>query len=585
MDIFSVLSLLGGLALFLYGMHVMGTSLEKQSGSKFKMILERLTASPIKSVLLGIVVTAAIQSSSATTVMVVGFVNSGIMKLGQAIGIIMGANVGTTVTSWLLSLAGIQGDSFLINMLKPTSFSPILAIIGIIMIMLCKSVKKKDIGTVLISFAVLMYGMNMMSDAVKPLANIPEFGELLMLFSNPILGVLAGALMTAIVQSSSASVGILQALSVTGTVTVSSAIPIIMGQNIGTCVTAMISSVGANKNARRAALVHLYFNIIGTTVFLTLYVVLNSLIKFSFIDDVINGAGIALIHTIFNLLCMFLLFPFAKQIEKLAILTIKDDSQEEEFELLDERILATPSVAITQCRNLTNDMANEARSALLVAVELTKNYKEEDVKKVLKSEEKIDRYEDKLGTYLVKISGNSLSLQDSHEVSKLLHSIGDFERIGDHAVNILETAQELYEKKIAFSENALSELDVVVSALHEIIDLAVASFENNDVVFANKVEPLEQVVDNLKNELKRRHVERLRRGDCTIELGFIFSDLLNNYERIADHCSNIAVCIIQVNRDMFDTHEYLQLLKQSDDKSFKAQYEEFSVKYTLPQNI
>lgn len=582
MDVFMVLSLLGGLALFLYGMNVMGTSLEKQSGGKFKAVLERLTASPGRSVLLGCLVTAAIQSSSATTVMVVGFVNSGIMKLNQAIGIIMGANIGTTVTAWLLSLAGIEGDSFLIQMLKPTSFSPLLAIIGIVLIMVCKSVKKKDVGTVLISFAILMFGMKMMSDAVAPLADIPEFGEVFTWFSNPLLGVLAGALLTAIVQSSSASVGILQALSITGTITYSAAIPIIMGQNIGTCVTALISSVGANKNARRAALVHLYFNLIGTTVFLALYVIVNYFVQFSFADDPVNVASIAVIHTIFNICCTAVLLPFTKQLEKLAIMTIKEDSKKETFQLLDERILAAPSVAVTQCRNLTNDMAKEAKYALQAAIRLTKEYNAEGAQKVLEAEEKIDRYEDKLGTYLVKISGNSLSLQDSHEVSKLLHSIGDFERIGDHSVNILETAQELYEKNIAFSEQALRELDVVALALDEILDLAVSAFVDNDLILAGSVEPLEQVVDDLKMELKRRHVERLRKGECTIELGFIFSDLLNNYERIADHCSNIAVCLIQVNRDSFDTHEYLQLLKQSEDRDFHILYENFAKKYRLP---
>ena len=583
MDIFSILTLFGGLALFLYGMNVMGTGLERVSGGKLESILERLTSTPIKGVLLGAGVTAIIQSSSATTVMVVGFVNSGIMKLNQVIGIIMGANLGTTATAWILSLTGLEGDSFLVQIFKPTSFTPILAVIGVVLFMFSKSSRKKEIGTILLGFAVLMFGMDAMSGAVKPLADVPEFTNILVMFSNPVLGVLTGAVLTAIIQSSSASVGILQALSSTGKITFGAAVPIIMGQNIGTCVTALISSIGASKNARRAAMIHLYFNIIGTVLFMAIFYTCKAVLDFSFLDGTVNAAGIAMVHTVFNLVATSCLLPFTKGLEKLAYLTIREGGKkQDEFQLLDERFLATPSFAIEQCKNLTIEMANLSRDNLFLAIELTKNYRNGGLTEVNQNEEKIDMYEDKLGTYLVKLSAKSLSMQDSKQISKLLHTIGDFERISDHAVNIAKTAKEINSKKISFSDQARSELDVLSAAIHEILAITIQSFDEDDLSLAAHVEPLEQVIDILKNALKTRHVQRLQEGECTIELGFIFSDLLTNYERVADHCSNIAVCLIQVSAESFDTHEYLNEIKSSKESEFTDLFAGYKEKYVLP---
>ena len=587
MDIFNVLALFGGLALFLYGMSLMGDGLEQQAGGKLKTILESLTASPVKGFLMGIGVTAVIQSSSATTVMVVGFVNSGVMALRQAIGIIMGANVGTTVTAWILSLTGIQGDSLIVNLLKPSSFSPILALIGIVLYMFTKSSKKKNVGTIFLGFAILMFGMETMTSAVSPLADVPEFTRILTLFSNPIAGVLVGALLTGIIQSSSASVGILQALSMTGSITYAAAIPIIMGQNIGTCVTALLSSIGTNKNARRTAIVHLYFNIIGTIVFLTLFYIINAIVDFSFINDAATPAGIAIVHTAFNLVSTAVMLPFARGLEKLAYLTIRDTpgGKEEKFALLDERLLATPSVAIEQCKKLAIDMAHLAQEILLTAIDLTENYVEEKAQEVLDAEDYLDQYEDQLGTYLVKLSGYSLSPRDSRGISKLLHSIGDFERIGDHAVNIKELADEMHEKKIVFSEPARHELTVISSAVKEILSLAIDSFVRDDTALAGKVEPLEEVVDYLRGVLKNRHITRLQEGKCTIEMGFIFTDLLTNFERVADHCSNIAVCVIEIANDSFDTHAYLNELKSADSGAFREQYDAYYHKYAIQEDL
>lgn len=581
MDIFSVFQMAGGLALFLYGMHVMGDGLEKQAGGKLKTILEKLTANPVKGFLLGAAVTAVIQSSSATTVMVVGFVNAGIMKLSQAIGIIMGANVGTTITSWILSLTGLQGDSFWIQLLKPTSFSPIIAFFGIILIMFSKKEGKKDLGSTLVGFAVLMFGMEQMSSAVEPLADVPEFTSILLLFSNPLLGVLCGAILTAVIQSSSASVGILQALSATGSVTYSSAIPIILGQNIGTCVTALISSIGANKNARRAAVVHLYFNLIGTGLFLAVFYLLNGFLHFSFYDQSIDRLGIAVVHTCFNLLSTLTLLPFTKLLEKLAYLTIRDTANDENFQILDERFLASPAVAIHQCQKMAVSMARLAQSSLYQAIGLIGAYDEKIAHSIEEGEDQIDMYEDKLGTYLVRLSSKNLTMEESREISKLLHVIGDFERIGDHAVNILKSAKEMQVKKYVFSGQAQQEISIISSAIEEIVDLATNAFVKNDLYLASKVEPLEQVVDSLKDELRNRHVQRLQNGECTISNGFIFSDLITNYERVADHCSNIGVCILRIAEDSFDTHEYLNHVKDGHDDTFENRYNRYKEKYRL----
>lgn len=582
MNIFDVLSLFGGLALFLFGMSVMGDGLEKSAGSKLKTILERLTSSPLKGFVLGLAVTAVIQSSSATTVMVVGFVNSGIMSLRQAIGIIMGANVGTTVTSWILSLSGIQGDSFFVKMLKPSSFSPILAVIGIVLYMFVKSSKKKDIGSILLGFAVLMFGMDTMSSAVAPLKDVPEFTNILLLFSNPILGVLAGAVLTAIIQSSSASVGILQALSATGQITFGSAIPIILGQNIGTCATAMLSSVGTNKNARRTAVVHLYFNIIGTLVFLTGFYALKAIFDFQFVNDSINQVGIAVVHTAFNLTCTAFMLPFAGVLERLACATIKDEETEDEFQLLDERLMVTPPVAIEQCRKLTIKMAEKSESAMDQALSLVRNFDAEVYNTVRETESRIDVYEDRLGTYLVKLSAHSLSQADSREVSRLLHTIGDFERISDHAVDIAKAAEEMHNKEIHFSDDAQGEIDVISSAVRRVLHMSIESFTSGDVNLAFQVEPLEQVVDHLRGVMKNRHVARLQEGSCTIELGFIFSDLLTSFERVSDHCSNIAACMIELQHGSYDTHEYLNSIKNGQNSEFVEIYNDFLKEYVLP---
>ena len=584
MDFFMVLTFIGGLALFLYGMNIMGNGLEKLSGGKLEHILERLTSNKFKGVMLGFLVTAIIQSSSATTVMVVGFVNSGIMQLNQAIGIIMGANVGTTATAWILSLSGLQGDNFFIQLLKPASFSPILAFIGIIFIMFLKSSKKKNIGEIFLGFAVLMFGMSSMSGAVEGLAEVPEFTQLFTLFSNPLLGVLTGAVLTGIIQSSSASVGILQALSTTGVITFGSAIPIILGQNIGTCATALLSSIGTSKNARRAAMVHLYFNIIGTVIFLVVFYSLSSILHFEFLNDNVTPMGIAIVHTCFNILATLILLPFTKLLEKLAYMTIRDtvDKSENEFQLLDPRFLATPSFAIDQCRTLCGKMAQLSSETLMLSEGLLNKYSEEVAKQILENENKIDLYEDKLGTYLVQLSSKSLSDDDSREISMLLHCIGDIERISDHAVNILEAAQEMNQKELSFSEKAKEELDIYIAAINEIIETTFDSFSTNNAEKAKTVEPLEEVIDNLRNELKKRHIKRLRKGKCTIELGFVLSDLITNLERVADHCSNIAIAVIQIHENSFETHEYISEIKK-DDVSFYTQFAAYSQKYDLSQ--
>ena len=587
MDIFGILTLIGGLALFLYGMDVMGAGLEKVSGGKLERILEKLTSNPLKGVLLGAGVTAVIQSSSATTVMVVGFVNSGIMKLSQAIGIIMGANIGTTITSWLLSLTGIDSGNVWINLLKPSSFTPVLAMIGIVLMMTGKKSKKADVGEILLGFAVLMTGMESMSGAVKPLADVPEFTNILTMFHNPILGILVGALLTAVIQSSSASVGILQALSVTGAFTYGSVIPIILGQNIGTCVTAMISSVGANRNAKRTAFVHLYFNIIGTVLFLTLYSILNAVIHFPFANDTVGVAGIALIHSIFNIFATVVLFPFTKGLEKLAYLTLpiteeeKSKKEVQEFPLLDDRFLATPSFAIEQCHSMSIEMANLSKDSFLEAIGLLENYTQEVADDIIAKENLVDKYEDKLGTYLMQLTGQPMNSTQTQQVSEFLHTLSDFERLGDHAVNISKVALELAEKKISFSESAQYEISVLSASIREITDLTVDAFCTDSLEMAKKVEPLRELIGMLCNELKNRHITRLREGKCEFQQGFAFNDLLTNLERIAAHCSNVAVAMIETNSSEFDTHEYVKSVRHMRDEAYQECFNAYAEKYNI----
>ena len=585
MDIFGVFALVGGLALFLFGMDAMGKGLEKLSGGRLERLLEKLTSNRLKAVALGTLVTGIIQSSSATTVMVVGFVNSGIMKLTQAVGIIMGANIGTTITSWILSLSSIEGDSFLLKLLKPSSFAPILALIGIIFIMFNKKGKKKDIGMILIGFAILMTGMDQMSAAVKPLRDVPEFTNILLMFSNPIFGMLAGLVLTAIIQSSSASVGILQALCATGAVPFSTAIPIIMGQNIGTCVTAIISSIGASKNAKRTAAVHLYFNVIGTVVFMVVFYAIHAVIPFGFMELAADAKGIATVHSLFNVGATLLLLPFAKGLEKLAVITIKDSKEDKEkeniFKALDVRFLDTPSIALEQCKKLTDDMARITKESLFGAIELLDNYSEKREKELVDMETLVDRYEDEVGAYLMKVNSRDLSNKDSHTVNTLLHSIGNWERISDHALNICDAAREIHEKKISFSKAATEELAVYTRAIKDILNMTVEAFEYDDISMAKKVEPLEEVIDDINLMIKNRHVQRLRAGECTIELGFVLNDILTNYERVSDHCSNVAVTIIQTEDYDVEAHQYIGRLKDEDE--FKRAIELVQREYRLPE--
>ena len=588
MNVYDILNLLGGIALFLFGMHTLSASLEKLAGGKLETWLEKATSKPIKGVVLGAIITAVIQSSAATTVMIIGFVNSGLMKLSQAIGVIMGANIGTTATSWLLSLQSISGsDGFsFLNLLKPTTFTPVLAVIGVILIMFTKSDKKKTIGMILAGFAVLMFGMNSMSSATAGLAENETFCNILMMFSNPVLGVIAGAVLTAVLQSSSASIGILQSIAIsTGKVTYSVALPLLLGQNIGSCVTALISSVGANKPAKRVAFVHLYFNVIGTVVFLSIFYLLNAFISMPFMEESLNAVGIAVIHTGFNVLATVLFLPFTKQLEKLACLTVRDDSNDEKLTpmLLDERLLKTPSVAIEQCRNVCIRMARLTQETLKMSMEVVTTYDAKKCAEVIDNENAIDIFEDKIGSYILKISSKDLSENDSKIVSSMLHTIGDLERISDHAVNIVEAAEEMHSKKIKFSQQALRELPVIVNAVSEILDMSINAFVNNDVNLAKNVEPLEDVIDQLRSDLKTRHIERLRNGKCTIELGFILQDLLTNFERVSDHCSNIAVYLIQISDNSMDTHEYMNELKKLDRSEFMDEFNDYKNKYILPE--
>ena len=569
MNIFGVLSMLGGLALFLYGMHTMGEGLTKISGGKLERILEKLTSSPLRAVCLGALVTAVIQSSSATTVMVVGFVNSGIMKLSQAIGIIMGANIGTTITSWILSLSGIESGNVLMQFRKPANFSAVLAIIGIFFIMFLNNQKKKDIGMILVGFAILMFGMETMSDAVAPLADVPEFTGILTMFRNPILGMLAGVILTAVIQSSSASVGILQALCATGAITYGTAFPIIMGQNIGTCVTALLSGVGATRSARRASLVHLYFNVLGTAVFMIGFYLVHAIVPFGFFDDVAGPMGIAVIHSVFNVVATLILLPFSKVLEKLAYISIPETEEEKQQKemgtLLDERFLEQPAFAMERCKKVAMVMAETSKQGLLDAMSLIDHYDEKVARQVYRKEEEVDHFEDELGSYLVKLSAKNLSQQDAQTLSMILHSISDFERISDHAMTIEESARKIKDHGIQFSDKAKGELAVFERIVKDILSLSVQAFVNENSLLARDIEPMEEVVDRMTKKVKKRHVKRLEKGKCTMEAGLVLNDLATNLERVADHCSNIGVCVIQINEDTFEAHEYLDTLDKGNN--------------------
>lgn len=588
MDFFDLLTMIGGLALFLYGMEVMGDGLKKASGGKLEHILEKLTSNKLMAVLLGAGVTAVIQSSSATTVMVVGFVNSGIMKLSKAVGVILGANVGTTITAWILSLAEISGTGFLFKLLNPDSFSPVLGIIGVAMIMMGKKEKFKNIGTIMIGFSVLMFGMDTMSTAVAPLADTPSFTNILLMFSHPILGMLVGLILTAIIQSSSASIGILQALCVTGMVSYSTAIPIIMGQNVGTCVTALLSSAGAGKNAKRASLVHLYYNIIITVSFMIIFYALNAVIDFSFMENSASAVGVAVIHTAFNIVAVIVMFPLTFVLEKLAYLTLPITPDEEEkanrkeIQLLDARFLSTPGFALEQCKNAAIDMAEYTREALFLAIQMVEKFDEKAANKVIELENIVDHYEDEIGSYLVKLSSRHLTEKDSQQLSVLLHCIGDFERIADHAINIMEAGKEMNGKEQSFSKRAQEELAVYTSAVKDIVNTSILVFQEEDLKLASMIEPLEEVIDDLSVEVKKRHMKRLRKGKCTIEMGFVLSDVTTNYERVSDHCSNIALSVLQLNEDNFDTHEYQDNLSSKDNIAFMTEVKRLKEHYQLP---
>lgn len=583
MDFFSILTLTGGLALFLYGMNVMGDGLKQLSGGKLESVLGRLTSTRLKGFFLGFAVTAIIQSSSATTVMLVGFVNSGIMKLGQTISIIMGANVGTTVTAWLLSTTGISGDSFFIRLLKPSSFTPVLAAVGVVMTMAAASDKKKNIGTIMLGFAVLMFGMETMSGSMDGLKDSPSFARMLIMFSNPVMGILSGTILTAIIQSSSASVGILQALSATGVIPFSTAIPIILGQNIGTTITPILSSINGNTDSKRVAMACLYIKMIGVIIVSVIFYTLHSIMSFAFMSLYSSAFSIAVIHTLFNIFSTIVLMPFCSLIEKLTVVTVrgKSDEQSDAFHTLDERFLSMPAFAVEKCRLLVSDMAEISKNSLFDAINTVDKYDNSVDKSIVEREAEVDLYEDKTSSYLLKISARQLTQKDSREVSQLLHVIGDVERISDHAVNVLEVAREIHDKNIVFSEDAVHELGVITNAVREVVSLATEALVKQDLNIAKKVEPLEQVIDKLKYKIKNHHIKRLREGDCTIEMGFILSDLLTNYERVADHCSNIAVCLLEIDNNSFETHEYLNHVKQDGENEFFEQYDLYKKRYSI----
>ena len=581
MNIFSICTLCGGLAFFLFGMHVMSQSLEKIAGGKLESTLKKMTSNPFKSLALGAGITIAVQSSSAMTVMLVGLVNSGIMQLEQTVGVIMGSNVGTTLTAWLLSTAGIKSDNILISMLKPENFAPIVALIGIIMIMMSKKKKRQDIGTIMVGFAVLMYGMELMKNAVSPLAEMEGFSKLLVAFKNPLLSVLFGAVFTGIIQSSAASVGILQALSLTGTISYRMAIPIIMGQNIGTCVTALLSSIGVNKNAKRVTVVHMSFNIIGTVVCLAAFYGLDALIHFSFVDKSIGAVEIAAVHSIFNIVTTLILLPFSSQLVKLAKKLIPDSKEAEESVLLDKRLIATPPLAVSQCREKTVEMAHGAKEALHEALRAIFDYSDKAVVKVEEKEQLLDEMEDQLSTFLLELSAVSLTDEDSRTVTELLHTISDFERISDHAINMIEIAQEMERNSRSFSDSAKADFSTLFAALTEISGITVKAFTDNDTDIAVNVEPLEEVIDDLTQTIRDKHIARLRKGECSPELGVYLSDLLINCERVSDHCSNIAVSIIQIAKSSMRSHVYLNELKAQRSEQFIGAYNSYREKYRL----
>ena len=590
MDIFGILTMVGGLALFLYGMNTMGDGLVMLSGGKLEQVLERLTKKRIMALLLGALVTAVIQSSSATTVMVVGFVNSGIMKLTQAVGIIMGANIGTTITSWILSLTGISSGNVFIKLLKPSSFSPVLAAIGIICMMTGKDgSRKKTIGSILLGFAVLMFGMETMSGAVFPLKDNPTFTGMLTAFSNPILGMAAGAVLTAVIQSSSASVGILQALCMSGAVTYGTALPIIMGQNIGTCVTALISSIGASKNAKRAAFIHLYFNLIGTILFMAVFYFINHFVNFAFLSNTAGAAGIAVIHSLFNIGCAIVLFPFADKLVALSTFTVKNQTASEPEQILpeklaalDERFLDSPSFAIQLCKNAVIKMAEYSKKAILLAMEVQTEYSSEKVAEVIQLEQLVDQFEDSIGTYLVKLAGKDLSMDDSHLLSVLLHCISDFERISDHAINITEAVDKLQKQGLEFTSQGKHELDSLGIAIRDILTMTQNAFSTGNTTTAADVEPLEEVIDDLVMEMKQRHIVRLRSGNCSMEAGLLLEDILTNYERVSDHCSNIAAALIEIQADELDMHRYIDVKIKGSDPHFQKEYLRLKNIYILP---
>ena len=581
MDIFSVFTLCGGLAFFLYGMSVMSSGLEKVAGGKLEQMLKKMTSNAFKSLLLGAGITIAIQSSSAMTVMLVGLVNSGIMELSQTVGVIMGSNIGTTLTAWILSLAGIESEAIWLRMLKPESFAPIVAFIGILLIMVSKGDRRRSAGSIMVGFAVLMYGMELMSDSVRPQADMPQFSSILTAFTNPILGVVVGAVFTGVIQSSAASVAILQALSLTGSITYGMALPIIMGQNIGTCVTALLSSIGVNRNARRVAVVHISFNLIGTVVFLVLFFGTDLFFHFPFMDMGIDPVGIAMVHSIFNIATTLLLLPFSKQLVKIANVVIKDQAGDQKFTFVDSRLLATPSVAIAECNNKAVEMAQIAKETIIKALSLLDNYDQNVASEVKVNEDKLDLYEDKLGTTLVQLSSKALSDPDSRKVSKQLHTIGDFERIGDHAVNLWKAAEEIHEKGIRFSPQAEEEIHTLTSALKEILDITTKAFSLDDLRIAKQVEPLEQVIDCLIADIKSNHIARLQSGHCTIEMGFVLSDILTNCERVSDHCSNIAVAQIETEQNTYQAHEYLNGVKNAGNEDFQQAFDRYRAQYRL----
>lgn len=587
MDFFAVLSLIGGLALFLYGMDVMGDGLKKLSGSKLEYFLGQLTSNKLKGFLLGFIVTAVIQSSSATTVMLVGFVNSGIMRLSQTISTIMGANVGTTVTAWLLSTTGISGETFFIKLLKPDAWTPILAAVGAGIVMFSKSEKQKNIASILLGFAVLMFGMSAMSDAVSGLKDDPSFKNILIMFENPIMGILAGTILTAIIQSSSASVGILQALSATGTISYAVAMPIILGQNIGTTITPILSAINGNRDSKRVAVTCLYIKIIGVVIVSVVFYVINSFVVFPFMREghYVNAMNIAVIHTLFNIISTIILIPFTKQIERLAYLTIKDKGNQEEendpFATLDDRFFTVPGFAVEKCRELTYEMAKIAQEAVFGSTNILNDYDRDVEESIAKLEKRVDQYEDKISAYLVDLSEKNLNTADAHQVTKILHIIGDVERISDHALNICETAEEMYEKKINFSDEATKEIGVLTSAVREILSITTEMLEEDDIELAKRVEPLEQIIDKLKKKIKNNHVKRLQVGECTVELGFILSDLLTNYERIADHCSNIAVAVLGNANGNFEAHDYMNHVKNDGENEFFEKYDYYKSKYSI----